>query len=41
MLNKLPKGMQPQAKQRLHEIWMAECRDEADKAFDLFAERLK
>ena len=36
VLNKLPKSLQQQAKQRLHEIWMAEGRDEAEKAFDLF-----
>ena len=36
VLNKLPKGMQPQAKQRLHEIWMAATRDEAEQAFDYF-----
>jgi len=36
VLNKLPKSLQQQAKQRLHDIWMAESRDEAEKAFDLF-----
>ena len=36
VLNKLPKSLQQQAKQRLHEIWMAEGRDEAERAFDLF-----
>lgn len=36
VLNKLPKSAQKQAKQRLHEIWMAEGRDDAEKAFDLF-----
>ena len=36
VLNKLPKSLQQQAKQRLHEIWMAEGRDESEKAFDLF-----
>ncbi len=36
VLNKLPKSLQKQAKQRLHEIWMAEGRDDAGKAFDLF-----
>ena len=36
VLNKLPKSLQPQAKQRLHEIWMAESRDEAGRAFNLF-----
>ena len=36
VLNKLPKSAQQQAKQRLHEIWLAEGRDDAEKAFDLF-----
>ena len=36
VLDKLPKSLQPQAKQRLHEIWMAESRDEAGRAFNLF-----
>ncbi|MCH9045303.1 MAG: IS256 family transposase [SAR324 cluster bacterium] len=36
VLNKLPKSVQKQAKQRLHEIWMAPGREEAEKAFDLF-----
>lgn len=36
VLNKLPKGAQKQAKQRLHEIWMAEARGDAGKAFDYF-----
>ncbi|MBW7998543.1 MAG: IS256 family transposase, partial [Candidatus Glassbacteria bacterium] len=38
VLNKLPKSLQIQAKQRLHEIWMAEGRDDAEKAFDLFVD---
>jgi putative transposase len=36
VLNKLPKGIQPKAKAKLHEIWMAEGRVEANRAFDLF-----
>ena len=36
VLNKLPKGRQPKAKAMLHDIWMAETKAEADKAFDLF-----
>jgi len=36
VLNKLPKSVQPRAKADLKEIWMAEGRDEADKAFDRF-----
>ena len=38
VLNKLPKSLQPQAKQRLHEIWMAEGRVGAEKALDLFVD---
>jgi len=34
ILNKLPKSMQPKVKEALHDIWMAESRDDADKAFD-------
>ena len=36
VLNKLPNGAQKRAKQRLHEIWMAETRSDAGKAFDYF-----
>jgi putative transposase len=36
VLDKLPKGSQAKAKGMLHEIYMAESRAEADKAFDLF-----
>ena len=36
VLNKLPKHVQPKAKAMLHEIWMAETKAEADKAFDRF-----
>lgn len=36
VLNKMPKSLQPKAKSMLHDIWMAETRKEADKAFDLF-----
>jgi len=36
VLNKMPKSVQPKAKSMLHDIWMAETRQEADKAFDLF-----
>ena len=34
MLNKLPKRVQTKAK--LHEIWMAETRKDAEQAFDVF-----
>jgi putative transposase len=38
VLDKLPKRLQPEAKNKLHQIWMAETRAEAEKAFDLFVE---
>ena len=37
-LNKLPKSVQPRAKQRLQDIWMAETKQDAEKAFDFFLE---
>src|SRR3954465_3584102 len=36
VLDKLPKGTQPKAKGMLHEIYQAEGRAQAEKAFDLF-----
>jgi transposase-like protein len=36
ILDKLPKGSQPKAKGMLHEIYLAETKAEAEKAFDLF-----
>jgi len=36
VLNYLPKGEQPRAKDALHQVWMAATRDDANKAFDLF-----
>jgi putative transposase len=36
VLNKLPKGVQGKAKSMLHDIWMADTRAEACRAFDLF-----
>jgi len=36
VLNCLPKSLQPKAKQALHEIWQANTRVDAEKAFDLF-----
>jgi transposase-like protein len=36
VLNKLPKSVQARAKADLKEIWMAEGRDDAEKAFDRF-----
>jgi transposase-like protein len=38
VLNKMPKSVQPKAKSMLHDIWMAETKVEAEKAFDLFLE---
>jgi putative transposase len=36
VLNYLPKSAQAKAKVALHEIWMAETKNGADKAFDQF-----
>jgi len=36
VLDKMPKRLQPEAKQKLHEIWMADTRENAHRAFDLF-----
>ncbi len=36
VLDKLPKRLQAEAKQKLHAIWMADTRQNADRAFDLF-----
>jgi putative transposase len=36
VLNCLPKSSQPKAKQALHQIWQAETKADAEKAFDLF-----
>src|SRR4051812_18795367 len=36
VLDKLPRGSQPKAKRMLHDIYMAEGRGKAEKAFDLF-----
>ena len=38
VLNKMPKSIQPKAKSMLHDIWMAETKVEAEKAFGLFLE---
>lgn len=38
VLNKLPKSQQTLAKVRLHDIWMASTRKEAENAFDTFVE---
>ena len=36
VLNKLPKKLQPTAKDALHQIWMADTREAAGEAFDHF-----
>jgi putative transposase len=36
VLDKLPRRLQPKAKDQLHQIWMAPTRREAERAFDLF-----
>lgn len=36
VLDKLPKKLQPEAKERLHAIWQAATRKDADTAFDQF-----
>ncbi len=38
VLDKLPKGKQAKAKSMIHEIWMADTREAAGKAFDAFLE---
>ncbi len=38
VLNYFPKSVQPRAKEALHEIWMAETREDAYKAFARFGE---
>ena len=35
VLDKLPKRLQPEAKEKIHNIWMAATRADADRAFDL------
>ncbi len=38
ILDKLPKHAQARAKDNIHQIWMAETKEEAEKAFDHFVE---
>lgn len=38
VLNKMPKSIQAKAKSMLHDIWMADTRANAERAFDLFLE---
>ncbi|MBW3543943.1 MAG: IS256 family transposase [Planctomycetes bacterium] len=39
VLAKMPRSVQPRAKEALHEIWQAETREAANKAFDGFLEK--
>lgn len=39
VLNKLPKSVQPRAKDAIHEIWMSDTRENASKAFDSFLDK--
>lgn len=39
ILNKMPRSVQPKAKGDLHEIWQAETKAGAEKAFDAFMEK--
>jgi transposase-like protein len=41
VLNYLPRGVQSKAKAMLHDIWVAETKARANKAFDLFLETYK
>ena len=36
VLDNLPKRLQPEAKEKIHDIWMAATKADAGKAFDLF-----
>ena len=38
VLNKLPKSLQAKAKDKLHQIWMAPEKDEAQRHFDEFVQ---
>ena len=39
VLNKMPKSIQSKAKQDIHNIWMAESREDATQAFNLFLDK--
>ncbi len=39
VLNKVPKSVQPRMKESLHDIWMAETRDDAYQAYHAFQKR--
>jgi putative transposase len=38
ILNKLPKSLQAKAKQQIHDIWLNETKEDANKSFDFFIE---
>lgn len=39
VLNKMPKSIQSKVKQDIHNIWKAEGKEDANKAFDLFLDK--
>lgn len=39
ILNKMPKSIQSKAKQDIHNVWMAETKEDANKAFELFLDK--
>jgi len=39
-MNKPPKSVQPKVKEALYDIWMAETREDAHKAFDSAVNRI-
>lgn len=41
VLNCAPKSVQPKMKRALHDIWQAETKDDAGKAFDLFIKKFE
>lgn len=41
VLNKVPMSVQPKVKEALHDIWQAETRDNAFKAFDKTVKRFE
>ncbi len=41
ILTKMPKSVPPKAKEAIHNIWMAETREMAEKAFDAFVSRFE
>ena len=41
VLNKVPRSVQPKVKEALHDIWQAETREAADKAFDTTVKRFE